>query len=88
MLLRVEWLMLRVILLLCNGTCLLFLDLPLRILGTHHRAHCGMTNLKALTNLSVQNGDDKDRYGVLNEKCARRVDGLPISDRPLLVTVL
>jgi len=33
----------------------------------------------------MKNRDDEDRHGILNEKSERRVDGPPVSDRPLFV---
>ncbi len=45
-----------------------------------------MVETKSLANLSMKNGDDQDRHGVLNQKSERRVNCLPLSDRPLFVT--
>ncbi len=40
-----------------------------------------------MENLSVKNGDDENRSGVLNKESECGVDGTAVSDGPLLVTM-
>ena len=45
-----------------------------------------MAKTQATTNLSVKNGNDEDRHGILNKKSERGVNCLAVGDRPVFVT--
>ncbi len=47
-----------------------------------------MAKTQATTNLSVKNGNDEDRHGILNQKSERGVNCLAVSDIPLFGTVI